>query len=1084
MAFKITIPFFAFKIQFQSGIELLIPLADQDAVRIGQNFEILAGKYAEVIQYKLLNKGKFRQLLKEFHNTSYQKNTLDISFAKAKDGFSYPAFSLTFDYFFSKSISGVHGIIPTLGVEAFADSEQEIAAHLKEVVRIEFARKKRLSAMQQIVSAIWYDVEELLQNDMELKALSPAEIEENQRNSENPMLPKAAQLLEIDRRVAYGMERTLEQLAKALKNQFNRSILLVGASGVGKTALVWELIRQQKKFRFKGQIWETTASTLIKELTGDTGAWENNMVLFAQELKGNDNILFIRNLMELFEVGQYSGSNVSLADFLRNYIAQGEIIIISECTEEELARIELKSSNFLASFQVIRVQEPQKDLEHIILQKVNDIASSRSAKINEDAIREVIRLHRRFVPYAGMPGRPIRFLESMLINKKTKANAANQITSSEVIEHFCEETGMPVFMVDPAIQMNILKVKNEFHSNIFGQDKAVDSIINVLASVKTALMRTGKPIASFLFVGPTGVGKTELAKVLAQFMFGSRQRMIRFDMSEFSDSYNVMRLIGTDYFSDGLLTSAVRREPFCVLLFDEIEKAHASFYDLLLQILSEGRLTDNRGKLVNFCSTIIIMTSNIGAESLQGSPIGWNAGLNAKDVTDHFMNAVQRHFRPELFNRLDEVIPFEPLDQFTIRFVVEREISLLKKREGIRYRRMDLQIGDAVLNYLGEKGYHPRYGARYLQRIIREELAIPLAKALNGYDTTDQLSVALTIADNKLQIYVEDDPLALDLMLEELEKITQSNHASNLRRMLSSLRDGSFYNQMLSELDRLESEKKHNKNFWDTPARAAQYTDFLQIKEQVKALTLEIENLELNLSLGSLGATVYNPQLYDHVEQWTEQFKQLRLRLFSALMPEQSICFFNIYGTHLEEIVELYLDIFQKKNFIFSAQTVWFREAFYNEELSSGFYDEDNNFMEARKKRKEYIKLDWEIENNGWQAEPLYPDDKLYGVEFTIFGTAAYMLLAGEAGIHRWKLSEKFDHNYAIHVDNQAFETPENIHRREFYTQQPARRFFEPPILRDTEYKINRELGRQSLANFMLEELEGRFELNLDKIIY
>lgn len=1084
MAHKITIPFFAFKIQFQSGDELLIPLTDKDVVRIGQSFEILAGKYAEIIQYKLLGKGKFRQLLNEFRDNSYQKDIIEISFAKAKDGFRYPAFALTFDYFFSESKNGVHAIIPSLGIEAFASSEEEIVPHLKEVIRIEFARKKRLGAMQQIVSAIWFDVAELLQNDMELKAPSPAEVEENQRSSENPMLPKVAQLLDINRRVVYGMEVALEQLVKALKNQFNRSILLVGASGVGKTALVWELVRQQKKFRFKGQIWETTASTLIKELTGETGAWENNMVLFAQELKGSDHILFIRNLMELFEVGQYSGSNVSLADFLRNYIAQGEMIMISECTEEELARIELKSSNFLASFQIIRVQEPQQDLESIILQKVNDIASSRNTKISEDAIKEVIRLHRRFVPYAGMPGRPIRFLESMLINKKNKPDAPNQITRSEVIEHFCEETGMPVFMVDPAIQMNITKVKNEFHANVFGQDKAVDSIVNILASVKTALMRTGKPIASFLFVGPTGVGKTELAKVLAQFMFGSRQRMIRFDMSEFSDPYNVMRLTGTEYFSDGLLTSAVRREPFCVLLFDEIEKAHASFYDLLLQMLSEGRLTDNRGKLVNFCSTIIIMTSNIGAESLQGSRIGWNAKVSAKDVTDHFMNAVQKHFRPELFNRIDEVIPFEPLDQFTIRFVVEREIALLKKREGIRYRRMDLHVGDEVLNYLGEKGYHPRYGARYLQRVIREELAIPLAKALNGYDTTDQLSVELSIESNRLQVHVEDDPLALDLMLEELEKITQSNHTSNLRRLLSSLRDGSFYNQMLSELERLESEKKHNKNFWDNPARAAQYTDFLQIKEQVKALAAEIEHLELNLSLGSLGATVYNPQLYERVEQWAERFKQLKLRLFSALMPHQSVCFFNIYGTHLEEFIPTYLEIFQKKDFSFSAQTVWFRESFYNEELPIGFYDEDHNFIESRKKRKEYIKLDCEIHQQNWQAEPPHADDKLYGIEFTIFGTAAHLFLVGEAGVQRWKLSEKFDHSYVILVDSQAPETPENIHRRDFYTQQPPRRVFEPPSLRDTEYKINRELGRQSLANFLLEELEGRFELSLDEVIY
>ena len=399
---------------------------------------------------------------------------------------------------------------------------------------------------------------------------------------------------------------------------------------------------------------------MIKELTGDTG-WQDNLATLCAELTGTKNLLFIRNLLELFEVGQYQGNEVSMAEYLRAYISRGEISIISECSEEERARIELRSPNFLSFFQIIQVAEPKKELEHIVLQKANDLAKDKNLQLHEEAIKESIRLHRRFQPYAGFPGKPIRFLESIILNKSPESSKV--IGRKEVVQNFCEETGMPLFMVDPEVPMEPAKVKGKFNTQVFGQELAVEQVVDTLSAVKTALSRTGKPIASFLFVGPTGVGKTELAKILSAFMFGSTHRMVRFDMSEFSDPYSVMRLMGENYFADGLLTSAVRREPFCVLLFDEIEKAHPSFYDLLLQMLGEGRLSDSRGQLVNFCSTIIIMTSNIGAAGMQQTPISWKGERSADEVTAHFRSAVEKHFRPELFNRIDKVIPFEPLSR-------------------------------------------------------------------------------------------------------------------------------------------------------------------------------------------------------------------------------------------------------------------------------------------------------------------------------------------------------------------------------------------------------------------------------------
>ncbi|MBK7873330.1 MAG: hypothetical protein IPJ74_22990 [Saprospiraceae bacterium] len=228
MAYKITIPFYAFKINFQANTHFFIPMADKEVVRIGQGFEILAGKYAEIVQRQVFDKGKFRQLLDEFRHSEYYSDTLEVNFPAAKDGFSYPAFALSFDFFYTESNEGVKGIVPALGLETFAASKTDIPKQFQEIIRIEFTRKKRLSAIQQIITTIWYDVIELWSDEIELRALFPAEIEEMESTSANPLLPKAAQLLDIHKSLAYGMESPLEQLAKALKNQFNRSILLVG----------------------------------------------------------------------------------------------------------------------------------------------------------------------------------------------------------------------------------------------------------------------------------------------------------------------------------------------------------------------------------------------------------------------------------------------------------------------------------------------------------------------------------------------------------------------------------------------------------------------------------------------------------------------------------------------------------------------------------------------------------------------------------------------------------------------------------------------------------------------------------------
>lgn len=1081
MAHSITLPFFAFKLHLSEDNFLKIPLMDAQAIRLNEPLYLLAGRYAEQLQEKVLNKGEFHKLLDEYAGTEYTKDEISVSFKKSKDGISYPDFDLTFDFFYTHRLNGFWGIVPAINTEAFGDSLPDLQDQLVEAVRSNFTRNKRLKWVREILSTIWLEEIELKQDTMLLRFPNIKELEKEEENANEKWLPKVAKLIKIDKQVVYGRSKELEQVEKALKGEFNRNVLLVGASGVGKTALVWEIIRQKKKRKIKGNFWETTASLLIKELTEETG-WQDNLPKVCKELTEQGDFLYVNSFMELFEVGKYVGNDVSIANYLRPFISRGEVSLITECSEEELARIELDNPNYLAVFQIIRLEEPKADLEEIIIKKVKDLATKRSIQISEEAIQETLRLNRRFTPYSGLPGKPIRFLESILINHNQRDKST--IDRSAIIRYFCEETGMPLFMVDPSIPMKVGATRDRFNTNVFGQETAVNSIVNLLSSVKTALTRIGKPIASFLFVGPTGVGKTELAKVLAEFMFGSRDKMIRFDMSEYADPYAVTRLTGLNFQSDGLLTSAVRQEPFCVLLFDEIEKAHPNFNDLLLQVLSEGRLTDSRGKLVNFCSTIIIMTSNIGAANLMGNRISLKKGTDDNEVTTHFLSAVQQYFRPELYNRIDEVIPFVPLSSDTIRYVVEREINLFKQLEGIHHRRLSLTISEEVYDYLAKEGYNPQYGARQLQRAIRELLIVPLAKQLNIEDFEDQLLISITAPDGQLVIDIETDPLGMDLMMEELDKSAQTDIASELRRTIGRLKESNAFIRLqntIQEFERLKRRKKER--LWDDQEKAKQFTNLLRLEGRLVELKEEIGQLEEQLSLAYMNIGTYHTSFDEGLKTWKKVFFDFKIDLCSHLFPNLNTTYLSIYArkdpTHLFTI---YKEVLRQKKYKIAVKSIWYRPDFYNKAIS---IQSDNEAVQAlvkdRYPTKKYIEREYgPIEENSFKAPQ--KKDILVGIILKIEGTCPHLLLQDESGTHLWKINPKAEDHYSIvQVSMEEVAIPDGIHKPSFYSKLSIRRRYEANRFYDKKVKKKYETNKTDFLPPLMTYLEEAFKINLEQ---
>lgn len=1065
MSYKITLPFHAFKLTLRSGEQVQIPLDDLDAVYIGESFERLAADFMASLQENLFNKGKSQEILSLNHTGNFNQDILEVCFPKAKDGMSYQEFSLSFVYFFREVVNGCWGVMPTLGLQAFGEDLPLLKQNLQETVQIHFVKTKRLNTVQNIISVLWYDNIELSKTEITLNAFLPNELNGEGLSSEISTLSQIATRLTISHLQSYGRATELMQLEQALQNQFNRNVLLVGTSGVGKTALILETIRRFQIKAVNLEFWETTASKMIKELTNNTG-WQDNIAKLIKETTGSDKILFIRSLMELFEVGQYEGNDMSIAAYLRTYISRGEINILSECSEEELAQIELLHPNYVSLFHVIRLNAPDKELEDIVWSKVKDMAQERKIHITKDTIREVIRLNQRYTPYSGFPGKSIRFIENILAN----IEIGKTLSIAQIIDFFCLETGMPPFMVDQAIPIHIPEVRAYFSKNLFGQQQAVDAVIDTLLTVKTALNRREKPIASFLFVGPTGVGKTELAKLMAAFMFGSRERMIRLDMSEYSDPYAINRLIG-GFGRDGVLTSSVRKEPFCILLFDEIEKADYKFYDLLLQILGEGRLTDHKGQVVNFCSTIIIMTSNIGAN--RPSPIELQKVNTFADLTQHYLTSVQKHFRPELFNRIDRVLSFLPLTKEVVKDVVIRELEQLKKREGIQFRPIQLNIRDEVIDYLAAVGYDEKYGARYLQRTLREQLILPLAQKLNMEDYDDKLEIHISLdAKNSICIEIEVHPMSTSLYIEQRDQIINTDYCSILRRKINAFQDGFTYSDLMNEFEALESNKKKiGESFLKEKETYKRYIKLAQIKTQSEQLQEKIEQLENNLSLACMGHLPYPEESTKELENWEIQFLNFQEHLYSFLNPESNCCYLRIYGDSLEPILNFYKTLLTERHYKFKCLSIWFDSNYYKEKL-------DGNRINEGEDESLYIKQIEAIQDiRAWKTS--YGNAWLVGLEFKVEGNAVWLFLEQETGIHRWKFALDEDYRYIVRVSNQEELMPSNIHRKDAFKITNASRTVGATKIKDTIYDFEREYEKGQLVPLLSKMMEKNYKKRL-----
>ena len=571
-----------------------------------------------------------------------------------------------------------------------------------------------------------------------------------------------------------GREDEIQRVIQILGRRRKNNPMLVGDPGVGKSAIVEGIAIKI----VTGDIPPSLADKRLISLdlgsivagTKYRGDFEKRLKSIINEVAANpDVILFIDEFHTIVGAGGASGS-LDAANMLKPALARGDIQCIGATTLDEFRKIVEKDGALDRRFQKIMVEHT--DIQHsisILDRLKTNYEKHHNVIYTDEAIEACVRMSDRYITDRCLPDKAIDAMDeagSMVRLKNPKKTG--HVTAEDVASIISKMTGIPSGRIAEGEGNKLMKMRAKLQGRIIGQDDAIDKVVRAIQRNRAGIKDPGKPIGTFLFFGPTGVGKTQLAKALAEYLFDSEENMVRLDMSEYMEKFNVSRLIGAPpgyvgFEEGGQLSERVRRKPYCVVLLDEIEKAHPDVFNVLLQVMDEGRLTDSNGRTVSFRNTIVIMTSNVGSRELEeyGSGVGFNtAGRNVQGNRKAVLEkAVRKAFPPEFINRVDEQIFFNSLTKEDIEKIIDIELKGLKNR--VKEAGFELNVTPAAKRFVAEAGYDPSYGARPLKRAIQKHIEDPvsehiiMSRMMSGKKELTHSKIRVSISDDKESTAVE-----------------------------------------------------------------------------------------------------------------------------------------------------------------------------------------------------------------------------------------------------------------------------------------------------------------------------------------